>query len=162
MSEKISRAKGKVYLTGSDFVKFYTHQVHQCSRPKEKRIVGTNKVINIVGMIFDEVAKSVTQNIAGIHLYNIGYFGVWRSSTNLLVSTYKNKEIFLNSHTDGYQYVLDFFPDTTNNTVLHGWTMDRMFSRPVKQTLSANLRKGYKYKNFYEIFLNNRENGIKN
>lgn len=156
---KNSRIKNKAYLTGSDFVKYYRRQVRALVRESDSSITGTNLLVNAVSAIFDEIAKSLTENVAGVHMFNLGYFSVWRSYNRLPVGNYPTSTI-LNTHSDGYQYFLDFFPETTNNRALYGWAMDRRFNKRVKRKLSQNLKRGYQYKNFYEIFLSNRKNGI--
>lgn len=143
-------------LTDKDFLKYYREQTDSLLKPDNKKIGNCDLIQKATSMIFSEVAEAMLENIGGVQMNRLGYFSIWRSNEPVITTTGYNSPK-LNYHTDGYQYFLGYFPDTTKNTKLSGWSMDRTFVKSVKQKLATKLRMGYKYKNFYYMFKYNKK-----
>lgn len=144
----VRRVQNYVIFTGDDFLKFYRESLRLIKHPEKKRIKDTAVLRKSIRAIFQAIAESIVENIGGVYLRRLGYFGVWRSASRVVINrNYKSLEI--NSHSDGYQYILDYFPDTSRNRYVQSLCMDGMFNTKVKKALSKNLRKGYRYKNYY-------------
>lgn len=144
----VRRTAATAILTDYEFVKFYREYISSLSKPKNKRISSTGLIQLCVSEIFKHVADDLVNNKAGVVLRRIGYFGIWRvPEISILPTSYRYIE--LNEHSEGYQYVIDFFPESTSNKLMSIWRMDRMFNNSLKKRISKKLKSGFKYSNLY-------------
>lgn len=156
----VRRVKNYVILTGDDFLKFYRQALRNLRQPDRKRIKDTATVRKAVTAIFKAIAEGIVENIGGVFLKRLGYFGVWRSGGKL-INTRNYRNVELNEHTDGYQYVLDYFPDTSRNRLVQSLCMDGTFNINIKKGVSKNLRRGMKYKNYYFLIKESNKRRVK-
>lgn len=148
-----------VLFTDDEFLAYYRRNAKQLYKSGHKRITDTKILRRVITCLFETIGEHLINNIGGVYLKRLGYFGIWRSATPLVISKNYNS-ISLNGHSDGYQYVLDFFPDVTRTRALHGWVMDRMFNNIIKKKLYFNLKKGIRYKNYYYILKDSIKNKL--
>lgn len=138
-------------LTGSEFLSFYRSKMKKLTRSKYKRITDTATIQKCISEIFGVVADCISECDGGVNMNGLGYFGVWRSA-NPMVHMKNYSGIHMNVHSKGYQYFLDFFPDTQRNKATQLLRMDRMFNETLKSKVSNNLKSGKRYKNLYFLF----------
>lgn len=141
-----------VTIISNEFTKFYRAEVNKLENKKYITITNNNDVKKVVSEIFKVTAKHIVDNIGGVFLNRIGFFGVWRSFKPLVASAgYPRPR--MNKMTDGYQYFLHYSSDVNKNSKFSDWTMDRTFNRAIKSELSKRLNNGVKYRNYLYHFI---------
>lgn len=112
----------------------------------------------LINKFWDKVGTYMVENPNGVFIRNLGYFTILMNPKKQ-ITEWKNKEMIINSHTDGRKFYPIFLP-ITKQSMMNVFILDHSFVKPLRHKLSKELKKGKKYYNhfgvLYSLYKNKR------
>lgn len=125
--------------------------------PKSRKIVGREKLREVLDCICKHVGKGIVESPGGVVLDGVGYFFIWkvpRKTTFFTVRGGEGSTENYNYHTGHHMYLPTFIPTKPKVSVLQAWAMDKTFHSNIKSELNENLKNGKDYRMYVSSMKN--------
>lgn len=135
-------------LANEEAFQFYIkHRTNMSSEKAYKSSLHTELVI----AMFEAIGRLMAEYEGGVMLKKFGYFQSTVIPYKYGVFNPGEEEHHHFFHTDGYIYTPMFYSDTTTNSCMRGFIMDRTFYAEVKTNLRHAFEKQFRPKLYYRL-----------